>query len=59
MEKKLLFIFNARAGKGSIKSRLIDIIDIFIKGGYEVTVHSTRHIRMTSGCEKKSMGILT
>ena len=42
MEKKLLFIFNARAGKGSIKSRLIDIIDIFIKGGYEVTVHSTQ-----------------
>ena len=56
MEKKLLFIFNARAGKGSIKSRLIDIIDIFIKGGYEVTVHSTQAYQDGLRVAKKRAG---
>lgn len=37
MSKKMLFIFNPRSGKGSIKNRLMDILDIFVKGGYEVT----------------------
>lgn len=40
--KKLLFIFNPKAGKGLIKNKLCDIIDIFIKGGYEVMVHPTQ-----------------
>ena len=42
MGKKMLFIFNPRSGKGSIKNRLVDILDIFVKGGYEVTVHPTQ-----------------
>lgn len=42
MEKKLLFIYNPRAGKAMIKTHLSDIIDIFTKGGYEVTVHPTQ-----------------
>ena len=42
MSKKMLFIFNPRSGKGSIKTRLLDILDIFVKGGYEVTVHPTQ-----------------
>ena len=42
MSKKMLFIFNPRSGKGSIKNRLMDILDIFVKGGYEVTVHPTQ-----------------
>ena len=29
MSKKMLFIFNPRSGKGSIKTRLLDILDIF------------------------------
>ena len=37
MEKKLVFIFNPKAGKGKIKTSLMDIVDIFNKGGYEVT----------------------
>ena len=41
MGKKMLFIFNPRSGKGSIKNRLMDILDIFVKGGYEITVHPT------------------
>ena len=35
--KKMLFIYNPRAGKAKIKSNLLDIIDIFTKAGYEVT----------------------
>ena len=42
MSKKMLFIFNPRSGKGSIKNRLMDILDIFVKGGYEGTVHPTQ-----------------
>lgn len=42
MKKKLLFVFNQFSGKGKIKSKLCKIIDIMVKGGYEVTVHSTQ-----------------
>lgn len=42
MSKKMLFIFNPRSGKGSIKNRLVDILDIFVKGGFEVTIHPTQ-----------------
>ena len=34
--KRLLFIYNPRAGKGALKAKLADIIDIFVKAGYEV-----------------------
>lgn len=40
--KKLLFIFNPKAGKGLIKNKLCDIVDIFTKGGYEVQIHPTQ-----------------
>lgn len=42
MGKKLLFIFNPRSGKGQIRGKLLDIIDVFVKGGYEVLVHPTQ-----------------
>ena len=42
MAKNLLFIYNPCAGKGKIRSRLMDIIGIFADGGYEVTVHPTK-----------------
>lgn len=42
--KKLLFVFNPRSGKGQIKSRLVDIIDLFVKSGYEVTAHPTQGV---------------
>lgn len=41
-EKKMLFIYNPKAGKAQIRSNLIDIIDVFVKGGYEVTVYPTQ-----------------
>ena len=33
-DKKLLFIYNPRAGKGQIRNNLLDIIDTFVKAGY-------------------------
>lgn len=41
-ERKILFIFNPRAGKAKIRNKLCDIIDIFVKAGYEVTVYPTQ-----------------
>ena len=41
--KKMLFLVNAHAGKTEVKAKAIDIIDICIKGGYEVTVHTSQH----------------
>lgn len=40
--KKLLFVFNPKSGKGKIKTSLADIIDIFTKGGYDVTAYPTQ-----------------
>lgn len=40
--KKILFVFNPRAGKAKIKNHLSEIIDIFVKSGYEVTVYPTQ-----------------
>ena len=45
MKKKLLFIFNPRSGKGQTKNKLYDIIDVFVKAGYEVIVHPTQGAR--------------
>ena len=41
-KKKILFIYNPRAGKAKIRSNLLDIIDIFAKAGYEVTAYPTQ-----------------
>lgn len=40
--KKMLFIYNPKAGKAQIRSHLADILDVFVKGGYEVTIYPTR-----------------
>ena len=41
-KKKLLFVFNPRSGKAQLKNRLMEIIDLFVKHGFEVTVHPTQ-----------------
>ncbi len=41
-EKKMLFVVNPKAGKARIKNYLLEITDMFIKAGYEVTVHITQ-----------------
>lgn len=42
MDKSMLFVYNPRAGKAQIRSNLLDIIDIFVKAGYEVTAYPTQ-----------------
>lgn len=43
--KRLLFIYNPNAGKGLLKPKLSDIIDIFVKNDYEVVVYPTQSYR--------------
>ncbi len=40
--KKLYFIYNPHSGRGQIRSKLFDIVQIFSDAGYELTVHPTR-----------------
>lgn len=40
--KKLLFIYNAYAGKGQVKTRLPAMLDLFTKAGWQVTAHPTQ-----------------
>ncbi len=41
-EKKILFVYNPKAGKAKIKNKLADIMDVFAASGFEVTVYPTR-----------------
>lgn len=40
--KKMLFIYNPLSGLGLLKPKLSDVIDIFVKAGYDVTVYPTQ-----------------
>lgn len=40
--KKLLFIYNPKAGKSGIVNCLSDVVDSFVKKGYEVTIYPTQ-----------------
>ncbi len=42
MKRKLLLMFNPTSGRSQIKPNLWNIIDIFVKGGYDVTVYPTQ-----------------
>lgn len=39
---KMLFVFNPRSGREQIRGSLMEILDIFTKAEYEVTVHVTQ-----------------
>lgn len=39
MKKKVLFIVNPKSGKGSIRNKLLDIVDIFIKADFDLTLY--------------------
>ena len=41
MGKKMLFFVNPNAGHAEIRSYLMEVLQIFTVGGYEVTVHTT------------------
>ncbi|MCR5100249.1 MAG: YegS/Rv2252/BmrU family lipid kinase [Butyrivibrio sp.] len=43
-KKKMLFIYNPKAGKEQIRGNLLDIIDVFVKGGYDVTAYPTQGV---------------
>lgn len=40
--KKMLFIFNPRSGRERLRTKLLDILDLFVKSGWEVTVYVTQ-----------------
>ena len=45
MKKRMLFVYNPKAGTGKIKNSLLDIVDIFNKNGYEVIIYATQSSR--------------
>lgn len=42
MNKKMLFLFNIKAGTSTIRPKVGDIINIFTKGGYDVLAHPSQ-----------------
>ena len=42
--KKLLFIYNPNAGTGVLRPSLADVLDVFVKEGYEVTAYPTQKV---------------
>lgn len=42
MKKRMLFIYNPKAGKALIRNKLADILDIFAKADYEIIIHPTQ-----------------
>ena len=43
--KRMLFIYNPNAGKGLLKPKLSDVLDIFVKADYEVVIYPTQCYR--------------
>ncbi|MCP1109014.1 diacylglycerol/lipid kinase family protein [Ohessyouella blattaphilus] len=43
--KRMLFIYNPHAGRALLRTKLSDVVDIFVKAGYKVTVHPTQSFR--------------
>lgn len=40
--KKLLYIYNPAAGRKTAKANLSDVVEVFARQGYEITVHPTQ-----------------
>lgn len=43
--KKMIFVYNPNAGKGLLRAQLADVLDIFVKAEYEITVYPTQGYR--------------
>ncbi|MCM1253559.1 MAG: YegS/Rv2252/BmrU family lipid kinase [Clostridium sp.] len=57
MGRNMLFVYNPRAGKARIRSNLLDIIDVFVKAGYEVTAYPTQaHGDAVKAVRERRMG---
>jgi len=50
MRKKLLFFVNPNAGHAEIRGSLMEVLQIFTVGGYDVTVHPTTGPRDLTRC---------
>ena len=40
--KRLLYIYNPAAGRKTAKINLSDVLEVFARQGYEITVHPTQ-----------------
>ena len=40
--KKLFFAFNPHSGRAKIRDNLMDIVDLFVKNGWDVRIHPTQ-----------------
>ncbi len=40
--RKMLFVLNPRAGRGSVREQFLELIDGFVRAGYDVTVHTSQ-----------------
>ncbi len=40
--KKVLFIVNSKSGKGTIRTKLMEIVDIFVKAEFDLTIYTTQ-----------------
>ena len=52
----MLFLLNPRAGKGQIRTKLLELVDIFVKADYEVILHPTQEAGDGEEQVKKYMG---
>ena len=43
--KRMFFVYNPKAGKAQIETHLAHIVDIFVKGGYDVEIYPTQYQR--------------
>ncbi len=43
--KRMLFVYNPNAGKGILKTKLSDVVDIFVKADYEVVIYPTQRYK--------------
>lgn len=57
MKKKMLFIYNPHAGKGQIKNKISDVIEIFTNAGYEVTIYPTKSRQNATNLVLENEGI--
>ena len=43
--KRLFFVYNPHSGRGNIRSKLFDIVQVFSEAGYEITIYPTREAK--------------
>ena len=54
--KRMLFIVNPRSGREQIKTRLLEILDLFSREGWQVQVHITQSPKDATAIAEKYGG---